>query len=318
MSDIEWRKIYLKNNEITKYSISNTGVVRNDERDRILKTATDSWGYEIVGLTHNGKERNVFIHILVATAFIPNPENKPEVNHKDGIKSHNYVSNLEWVTTSENILHAYKTGLRKNRKKHNKRPSKETVELVCKLLEENELSQKQIGDICGVSRQFVGKILHGDSPKIYENIISKYDISKYEIKKNFAKHGDDSEVTKFPDKLIEEVCKMIDSGLYSLKEISEITQVDYQTVRNVYYGVCRRSIAKKYKFFNSDSRPLHEQKKQLIIEACELLDTGLNTRQVAEQLQMSRSIVRKVYSGETWREVSKNYNFMKNKMPNTW
>lgn len=84
-----------------KYDVSNTGNVRR-VGGKVLKPALVA-GYPRV--TVGGK--NCHIHRLVAIAFIPNPENKPCVNHKDGDKQNNHVSNLEWATYSENELHAY-------------------------------------------------------------------------------------------------------------------------------------------------------------------------------------------------------------------
>ena len=71
-------------------------------------------GYSIQVLTDiNSKRKTFSIHRLVAKAFIPNPENQPEVNHKNGIRSDNRVENLEWATGSENIAHSYKILKRK-------------------------------------------------------------------------------------------------------------------------------------------------------------------------------------------------------------
>lgn len=80
-------------------------------KEHFLKAEKDKDGYLKVRLHKHGNSRKFFVHRLVATAFIPNKENKPQVNHKDGIKDNNVVYNLEWVTASEQRKHAYDTGL---------------------------------------------------------------------------------------------------------------------------------------------------------------------------------------------------------------
>jgi hypothetical protein len=93
------------------YSVSNQGRVRNNRSGYILKPVEYHKGYVKVNLKVDGVSVNRQVHRLVAEAFIDNPENKPEVNHKNGIKDDNRVENLEWVTGEENRRHAYETGL---------------------------------------------------------------------------------------------------------------------------------------------------------------------------------------------------------------
>lgn len=94
--------------EYPKYAVSNKGEVWSAQRQAFIKGCKDSHGYVIVLL---GKKTPKKVHRLVAKAFIPNPDNKPCVNHKNGVKSDNILSNLEWVTYSENSEHAFETGL---------------------------------------------------------------------------------------------------------------------------------------------------------------------------------------------------------------
>lgn len=90
--------------------ISDTGKVFNKDKGELMVPKENSCGY--LRVSFKGKVR-VFVHRLVALAFIPNPNNYPCVNHKDGNKKNNVSTNLEWVTYSQNTTHAYKLGLEK-------------------------------------------------------------------------------------------------------------------------------------------------------------------------------------------------------------
>ena len=100
---------------------------------RILSSCGDGRGYLFVGLSINGTRRHYRVHRLVAVAFLGTcPEGK-EVNHKDGNKTNNYLENLEYMTRSENMCHAYKTGLASQRDKNNGN-SKLIEEKACKIM----------------------------------------------------------------------------------------------------------------------------------------------------------------------------------------
>ena len=94
------------------YEVSENGEVRNVKTQKVL-SPRNSTSYSMLALFNNGKRKDLKVHRLVAKSFLPNPQNKPQVNHKDGNKLNNHFENLEWCTNSENQKHAYKTGLRK-------------------------------------------------------------------------------------------------------------------------------------------------------------------------------------------------------------
>jgi len=81
---------------------------------KILKQPINNHGYPCVTIKYrNGSQKVIQVHQLIARTFLPNPENKPQINHIDGNKQNNNVSNLEWCTASENLKHAFRTGLNK-------------------------------------------------------------------------------------------------------------------------------------------------------------------------------------------------------------
>lgn len=108
MEQEKWKDIIHYNGV---YLISNIGNVKNTITNKVLRIKYKKKGYAFVGLSRDGNVKYHHVHRLVAIAFISNPNNKPCVNHKNGIKHNNGVDNLEWVTHKENMYHAIKTGL---------------------------------------------------------------------------------------------------------------------------------------------------------------------------------------------------------------
>ena len=154
------------------YMVSNLGRIKSlvgynghqyIKREKILnpykQEGSKNYYRAVVKLNKNGKGKDFKVHRLVAEAFIPNPENKEEVNHLDGNPLNNIVSNLEWCTHQENITHSMDTGLKVN-----------TINTIDRktmvMFLNNEYTYDEIADILGIAKGTV------------YNYIKKFNIKK--------------------------------------------------------------------------------------------------------------------------------------------
>ena len=111
--------------EFPMYLINKEGSIYSKYKNKYMTPVITPEGYYKVALIEKGKRKNCWLHRLIGESFIPNPHNKTTINHKNGIKTDNRLSNLEWATQGENNVHAIVTELNKKAKKV-KQISKET------------------------------------------------------------------------------------------------------------------------------------------------------------------------------------------------
>lgn len=179
----EWKSIP----EFIGYDVSSLGRVRSTNRlsgkrrglikGKELVQTPNRKGYPEVRLFKNGKSTSKVVHRLVASAFIPNDYDKPQVNHKDGNKLNNRVSNLEWISNSENQKHAYMLGLQPSKAGENNGKAKITDKDVT-LLKELYNSGKSIVEVSNIMNVSLGstrQIIYGRTWKSNTTIIIRRD-----------------------------------------------------------------------------------------------------------------------------------------------
>lgn len=178
----KWETVIYNGQDVDNYEVSNIGTVMNLNSNKLLKIRKNEFGYSCVSIRMpDGKAKIAKVHRLVAMAFIPNPENKREVNHIIPVKDFNWVGNLEWASSAENKYHARRHGLYKDasynrvgQDRPGTRYSDETVRKVCKLLEEGK-QPTEIALLLGVSKSLPGCIKYTGK---WSHIAKDYNIPK--------------------------------------------------------------------------------------------------------------------------------------------
>ena len=234
--------IYL-DGERTNFIISSKGRVfslKYNKSDKIqeMKYFLNKDGHLAITLKFHNKNYYKRIHRLVAEAFIPNPDNKEQVHHIDGDHLNNNAENLLWVTSEEHQkftkeLHQYDIRYGEDNPVHIY--SNKQIHEVCKLLEENELSLKEIAEKTKVPYAVINLLRNKKSS--YFNIKSNYKIDNFNNFKN----------RKYSMKQIQKVCQLLELK-YSDKDISEITKVNQSMVKAIRLRKRWIHVGKEYNF----------------------------------------------------------------------
>ena len=167
-----------------RYQVSNFGRIKCLEKKRYLQNSLIIYpekimslvpnhkGYLMVGLWGNGKYKTYSVHRIVAKHFVPNPDNLPQVNHKDTNKQNNIFSNLEWCTNSINIKHAHANNLMSHAnyaKGQNHGMSKNSNELIVYIKEliGQGLRNFEIANMLNLRQNYISRIRHGHRRKVF-------------------------------------------------------------------------------------------------------------------------------------------------------
>ena len=225
--DFDYNKEVWKEIGKTGYEVSDLGRIRHG--NRILAGSYHSDGY--IFTTIKGVQTP--IHRFVANAFIPNPNNLPEVNHKDGNKMNNSVENLEWVTRSENVQHAYNMSLQpKGLSAYKGKFTSEQREEIKKLWNSGKYSKREISKKYGVSHTCINDILnnkyqYATKVNVFETVARPIVDTLNELRDSWIRETD------------EEKKKIIWYSILQLLPVSynqrRTVMLNYEVLRNIYH-----------------------------------------------------------------------------------
>ena len=201
------------------YAVSSYGRVKSFKQYRTgkIRKPVLIGKYLCVSLSFCGEEKFRTIHSLVAETFIPNPDNKPEVNHRVGCKFNCHVSNLEWATSSENRQHAVKNGLQPLGVDRSDSKIKNEKDIIYIRDNPDKLTLKQLAEKFGVDLTTISQIQLGKKYKSVGGTVRK---PKFHMK-------------RIPDEIRAQIRADYATGSYSLRALARKYGCDLKTVRRI-------------------------------------------------------------------------------------
>ena len=263
--------------EETKYSINPYGVILNTFTNRKLKWKVDSKGYCVVTLSHNGIPHDKRVHVLVASAFVKNPDplKFTIVNHLNGNKQDPSYTNLEWTDYSGNVRHAVATGLLKpayGERAGRARLTNSQVHEICKIMEDGTMTQREIAKKYNVDESIIHEIRLGNN---WRHISHRYNIDNCKLA-----------VSTINESTVRSICSEIEKDELTIKEIASKCDVKYDIVLGILNGRNYKSISSEYDLSHYSHRTRYTQ--ELKDQISELMLSGKDNIEIVYMLNLPR------------------------------
>lgn len=297
-----WKTLIINGVKIPKYKVSNKGDVIKAKNGKLLKQSMFK-GYWTVTIIFKNKERkHCFVHRLMAMTFLNIPDYYIEegldyddlvINHKNGVKTHNILPNLEWCTQQENTQHAVITGLMLEAEDHPRADyTNDKIKEVCKYISWG-LSYREIEEKTGVAYNVIHEI------KSRRSWIS--------ISKDYVFHKKQSIPFKISDEKFLEMCKELESGKYKQNEIAKKYHVNKTYITELKQGKIRPELSKRFDFKKNEKIPKRNNK--VLVEAVckEIVAKKEKLQDIAKKYGVSPSFISELKSCNIMPEITKQY-----------
>jgi hypothetical protein len=279
------------------YYVSNNGMIYSTLANKLLKQAMNDKLYFKIKLDKDHES----VHRLVYTTWIGEIPEGLTINHKDGNKRNNNIDNLETMTGAENFRHAQNNGLR-----HNSKWTEENIHIICKMMEDNksfpEIAHMFSVDSYNERKRLSTTLTHLRNGTIWKDITTLYHLNNYDT----TRPGWYSGITI---EQIENICRLLEQK-NPVVDVSKKLEISIHIINSIKYGLAWKDISSKYNIENYYSSQLTDEQAHNV---CEMIDNGSLVSEISKRLDIHRSTIYCIKAGKGYKDISCNYNFIKNK-----
>lgn len=273
----------LNHPEYTNYKVGKDGTIISPY-GKVLKSRVNESGYVLVSIKDTVKR----VHRLVGETYLPNLDNKPEINHKDGCKTNNHLDNLEWVTSKENKRHAWENKLYKDIGEDHIHAvhTNDTVHEICRRFEDGQ-SNSSICKELNVPKHLVAGVRSGS---IWRVISDKYNFTKKKLSMKT-----DEDLLNIADHIMK--------GLND-RQVAEATGFTIAESNRVRNKNSKSELLKDYDFPKASE---NRMTPELVNKVCVSLSEGLSIESICEKLGTRPHQVKKLRGRRTFTDISRKY-----------